>query len=430
MFGGLYIVPLYALIQERSRTPAYRSRIIAASNILNAFFLVASAGVALGLLKTGLSIPQLFVTIGAMNAVVARFIYLLVPEFLMRFLAWVIVRMAYRVRTEGLANIPSEGGAVLVCNHVSYADAMVIAGFVRKACIRFVMDHRIFRIPVLSFIFRTMRTIPHRAGARGPGAEGEGVRGRARGTGGGRARVHLPRRPRLTQDGEIRPLQPGIARDPRRHIRCRWCRSRCAGCGATSSRGPSTAARCAWLGLWAPIELVAGAALPPADATPDRLQRDVSGAARRSPGVKAPERTSGRTSDERSTRLDLRLGARGAIATPQLRAALAIAGAVPDGAAWRRFLTVLTLALGAVLFAVGVVYFIAFNWHDLSRFFKLALVEGALVVAVATALIAGLDSIAGRAALVAAAIITGGLLALVGQIYRDRCRYVRVVRRA
>src|SRR5262252_6639276 len=96
MFGGFYIVPLYALIQERS-DPAYRSRIIAANNILNAIFMVASAGIALGLLKAGLSIPQLFLVTGLMNAAVALYIYLLVPEFLMRFLAWLLIHTFYRV---------------------------------------------------------------------------------------------------------------------------------------------------------------------------------------------------------------------------------------------------------------------------------------------------------------------------------------------
>ena len=75
MFGGFYIVPLYALIQERSE-PAFRSRIIAANNILNALFMVASAGIALGLLKAGCTIPQLFLATGLMNALVAIYIYL------------------------------------------------------------------------------------------------------------------------------------------------------------------------------------------------------------------------------------------------------------------------------------------------------------------------------------------------------------------
>jgi 1-acyl-sn-glycerol-3-phosphate acyltransferase len=150
--------PLYALIQQRSAS-THRSRIIAANNILNALFIVASAGSRSGLLTAGLSIPQLFLVVGVMNAAVALYIYTLVPEFLMRFLAWLLVHTFYRVRAEGLENIPEDGACILVCNHVSYVDPVVISACVRRP-IRFVMDHRIFRIPVLSFIFRTMRTIP------------------------------------------------------------------------------------------------------------------------------------------------------------------------------------------------------------------------------------------------------------------------------
>ena len=105
MFGGFYIVPLYALIQERSE-PAFRSRIIAANNILNAVFMVASAGVAIGLFAAGLSIPQLFLVTALMNAAIAVFIYGLVPEFLMRFLAWLLIHTMYRVRTNGTGQHP------------------------------------------------------------------------------------------------------------------------------------------------------------------------------------------------------------------------------------------------------------------------------------------------------------------------------------
>src|SRR6185503_18548083 len=119
VFGGFYTVPLYALIQART-VPSHRSRIIAANNILNALFIVTSAGVAIGLLSAGLSIPQLFLAVGVMNALVAVYIYTLVPEFLMRFVAWLLVHTVYRVQREGLENIPDEGACVIVCNHVSY----------------------------------------------------------------------------------------------------------------------------------------------------------------------------------------------------------------------------------------------------------------------------------------------------------------------
>jgi MFS family permease len=145
LFGGFFIVPLYALIQERS-PPSHRSRIIAANNILNAIFLVVSALIAIALLAAGLSIPELFLVTALMNAAVAIYIFRLVPEFLMRFLAWLLIHTFYRVDESGLDNIPEEGGCIVVCNHVSYVDAVVIAACVRRP-IRFVMDHHIFRVP-------------------------------------------------------------------------------------------------------------------------------------------------------------------------------------------------------------------------------------------------------------------------------------------
>lgn len=86
-FGGLYSVPLYAMIQERANT-RHLSRIIAANNIINALFMVGAAVLALGLLNAGLSIPQLFVALGILNAAFATWIYLSLPEFPNRFLAW------------------------------------------------------------------------------------------------------------------------------------------------------------------------------------------------------------------------------------------------------------------------------------------------------------------------------------------------------
>ena len=158
LFGGFYIVPLYALVQSRSDA-AHRSRVIAGNNVLNALFIVAAALVAIALLAAGLSIPQLFIAGALMNAAVAIYIYRLVPEFLMRFMVWMLIHSVYRLRKTGLERIPDEGAAVLVCNHVSFVDALVISAACRRP-IRWVMDHRIFRIPLLSFFFRTARAIP------------------------------------------------------------------------------------------------------------------------------------------------------------------------------------------------------------------------------------------------------------------------------
>ncbi|WP_310630979.1 MFS transporter [Paraburkholderia sp.] len=158
MFGGFYSVPLYALIQSRSE-PSHRARIIAANNILNSLFMIVSALVAMGLTAAGVGIPGIFLTTALLNIVVAAYIYGLVPEFLLRFVAWVLVHTVYRVRLVHAERIPAEGPAVLVCNHVSYVDAVVLMAESPRP-IRFVMDHRIFRSPLLGWLFRHARAIP------------------------------------------------------------------------------------------------------------------------------------------------------------------------------------------------------------------------------------------------------------------------------
>jgi 1-acyl-sn-glycerol-3-phosphate acyltransferase len=157
-FGGFYSVPLYALVQERAER-SQLSRIIAANNILNALFMVGAAVLAIVLLQAGLSIPQLFLVLALLNALVAVYIFSLLPEFLIRFLVWILVNALYRIRATGLENIPREGPAVLVCNHVSYADALIIGGTIRRPT-RFVMYYKIFEIPLLKMLFSTAKAIP------------------------------------------------------------------------------------------------------------------------------------------------------------------------------------------------------------------------------------------------------------------------------
>ncbi|GGY58873.1 MFS transporter [Marinobacter zhanjiangensis] len=159
IFGGLFIVPLYAFVQ-RETVPDKRARVIAALNVFNSLFMVASA--LLGILMLGLfglSIPEFFLVLAVMNLVVSAFVYQQVPEFALRFVIWVLSHTIYRVRHYDLERIPEEGPALLVCNHVSYVDALVIAGAVRRP-VRFVMDYQIFSIPLIGSFFRLAKTIP------------------------------------------------------------------------------------------------------------------------------------------------------------------------------------------------------------------------------------------------------------------------------
>jgi len=157
--GGIFIVPLYAYIQERA-PENYRARTIAVINIMNALFMVGSALV--GILFLGmmaLSISDFFLVIAIMNIVVCLYVFYQVDEFALRFVVWMLSHTLYRVRHHNLEHIPKEGAAIIVCNHVSFVDALLIAGACPRP-IRFVMDHNIFKNPMIGWFFKLVKAIP------------------------------------------------------------------------------------------------------------------------------------------------------------------------------------------------------------------------------------------------------------------------------
>jgi 1-acyl-sn-glycerol-3-phosphate acyltransferase len=158
LFGGFFTVPLYTLIQQRSE-PAERSRVVAGNNILNALFMVIGAVLLAGLFALEVSVPHIFLVLAGLSLATAVYIYSLLPEFLIRFLAWLLSRTMYRLEVRGHENIPESGPVVLVCNHVAFNDWLIVAGSVRRPP-RFVMDHRIAKTPLVSMLFRHGKTIP------------------------------------------------------------------------------------------------------------------------------------------------------------------------------------------------------------------------------------------------------------------------------
>jgi len=130
VFGGFFVVPLNALVQQRSR-PQSLARVIGANSILNAVFMVAAALLGAVGLARGLGVLQLILVAALLNALVAIYIYTLVPEFLLRFVCWLLVHTLYRMQKRG-AHFPEQGAALLVCNHVSFVDALVISAACRR----------------------------------------------------------------------------------------------------------------------------------------------------------------------------------------------------------------------------------------------------------------------------------------------------------
>lgn len=134
--GGLYIVPLYTMIQQRS-DDSERSRVIAGNNIVNSAFMVV-ANLALVAMMSALTVPQIFAVLAAFNVLVAVYVYTVVPEFLLRFFAWMLSNVLYDVKLEGIEHLPRDTRAVMAGNHVSFVDWLVVMGAVQRP-IRFVM---------------------------------------------------------------------------------------------------------------------------------------------------------------------------------------------------------------------------------------------------------------------------------------------------
>ena len=209
VFGGLYIVPLYALVNRR--TPRnVMSRVVSANNVWNALFMVAASLFGATLLTRGVTIPELLLVCGILNVVVAWFIYTRVPEFLLRFLAWIVARVIYRIRLTGLEHVPAEGAALVVCNHVSFADALVLSAAIHRP-MRFVMEASIFRIPIANVIFRGMKAIPIATAAEDRDAREAAFLQVDRELAAGELVCIFPEG-RLTSDGDIAQFRPGLLR--------------------------------------------------------------------------------------------------------------------------------------------------------------------------------------------------------------------------
>lgn len=158
IFGGIYTVPLYSLVQQRS-DEKHLSRVIAGNNILNALFMVISGLFSMILLSNDFSIPQLFLITGLINILVAIYVFTKAPEFIARFITWCLINSIYRIRQLNLSSIPKKGGCVLACNHVSFVDALIIGGYCKRN-VKFVMDYKIFKLPIVGQFFKLVGAIP------------------------------------------------------------------------------------------------------------------------------------------------------------------------------------------------------------------------------------------------------------------------------
>jgi 1-acyl-sn-glycerol-3-phosphate acyltransferase len=248
--------------------------VIAALNIFNALFMVVSA--LLGMLMLGLfglTIPEFFLVLSIMNLMVAAYVYQQVPDFALRFVIWVLSHTIYRVTHHNLDRIPEQGPVLLVCNHVSYMDALVIAGAVRRP-VRFVMDHNIFATPVMGGFFRLAKAIPIGPKSKVPEIYEAAFDRIDEELAAGHVVCIFPEG-KLTKDGEVDTFKPGVdiilARRPvpvvPMALRGLWGSffSHCG--GPAFSHWPRR--------FWSRIHLLAGLPVSPHEASAERLEQKV-----------------------------------------------------------------------------------------------------------------------------------------------------------
>ena len=271
--AGLYSVPMYALIQLRTQ-PSHRARIIAANNILNALFMIVSSLLAGALLGAGFSVPEVFGATALLNVLVVGYVFWLMPEYIVRLVMLLVTRVVYRLKVRGDAHLPTEGAAILVCNHVSFVDA-VILGVVSPRPMVFLMDHRIFKMPALGWLFRALKAIPIAPQKEDPDAY-ERAFERARQVLQDGELLCLFPEGAITRDGKLQPFKAGIMKiletDPVPVIPAAlhnlW--------GSTFSRIDGAAmARPLRRGLFNRIGLVVGEPIAPERVTPEALQQRV-----------------------------------------------------------------------------------------------------------------------------------------------------------
>ena len=274
-FGGFFVVPLYVLMQSRS-APELRARIIATNNILNALFMVAGALAAGALLGLGVSIPVLFGIAAVCNALVAVFVCRQVPDYFVRFLASLLIHGVYRLEKRGLENIPDSGPAVLICNHVSFVDAVVLMAAIRRP-IRFIMDHRINDAPLGRIVFRAVRTIPIATAKDDPAVKESAFAHAAEALRNGEL-IGLFPEGKITRDGELNVFRYGVQRIVGETPVPVIPLALCGLWGSFFSRRFGPAMRVpSCIRLFRRIALVAGKAVAPEQADPDYLRTVVAG---------------------------------------------------------------------------------------------------------------------------------------------------------
>jgi acyl-[acyl-carrier-protein]-phospholipid O-acyltransferase/long-chain-fatty-acid--[acyl-carrier-protein] ligase len=158
-FGGLFAVPLNALLQQKSGDEE-KGRLMATNNFVNMLAIAVASG-ALWLTRDifGMRPEQILLVFGVLTLVASAYVLSVVPEFLVRFTLWLITHSIYRIRIEGQEHVPSRGPALLVCNHLSHVDGAFVGASIQRF-VRYLVYKPYYEHWAVSPLLRMLRAIP------------------------------------------------------------------------------------------------------------------------------------------------------------------------------------------------------------------------------------------------------------------------------
>lgn len=216
VFGGIFGVPLYTLIQMRA--PVGRAGlVISFNNFQNALMMVAGALVCMAALGLGARVEHTLLIALAINLLACWVIFQKIPEFGFRLIVLLMVRSVYRIQSRNFELVPQDGPALLVGNHVSWIDALVLSASCRRPLV-YVMYYKIFNLPVVGWFFKNVaKAIPIAGKHEDPLVYAQAFERVSAALRDGQAVCIFPEGA-LTRDGEIAEFKSGVfkilERDP------------------------------------------------------------------------------------------------------------------------------------------------------------------------------------------------------------------------